>query len=135
MIDGGGIDEVVDSLMNDRRWAHFPLVPLVTFGHLFSDVEVVSLFGLLLVFDASGPFVDTTPVGIVVFLHELSVYVFSLAKTVQSRKRAVALDYSNASYRICGEPSVVVGDSEEGYEDARDPGHGGPGCRGEPEQA
>lgn len=132
VIDDAMVDGLMDLVVDDRWRTYFPLVPLVAFGHLLSDIEVMSIFGLLLVFDASGFFVDTVPVGISVFLDELSVETLRLTKAVQSRQRAVTLGEGDDGYRICSEPGDIVGDSHEGYEDARDPDHGQPERRGEP---
>lgn len=54
VIDDAMVDSLVDVVMDDDdRWrADFPLVPFISFGHLLSDIEIMSLFGLLLVFGA-----------------------------------------------------------------------------------
>jgi len=132
VIDDAMVDGLVDIVMDDRWRAYFPLVALVTLGHLLSDIEVVSLFGLLLMFDASGVFIDTTSVRIDVFLDELSVESLGLSKTARSGQRAVDLGEGDDGYRVYSKPGVVVGHSQEGYEDMRDPKHGDPDRRGEP---
>jgi hypothetical protein len=99
---------------------------------LLSDVEVMSLFGLLLMFDVSRVFVDKAPVGICVPLDELSVESLGLSKTVQSGQCAIGPGEGYGGYRICSEPGVVTGDSQDGYDDMRDTHRDEPGHRGEP---
>lgn len=111
--------------MNDRGRTDFPLVPLVAFGKLCSDVAVMSLDVLFLVFDARAFFIGAAPVCFNVFFDELDVQEFGLVKTLRSRQHAVDLDEGIVGYWVCSEPSVVTCDSPQDYEDLSDPDHGG----------
>lgn len=87
-------------------------------------MTVMSFFGLLLMFDPGVFFFDTAPVGVDMFLDELSMHDLGLAKTMRSRQHAVGLIEGEFGYGVGSEPGVVVGDRPEGYEEVGDPVHG-----------
>lgn len=93
-------DAIVDGLVNDRRQAYFPSIPLIGFGELCSNMAVVSFLCLFLTFDPGEFFFNAAPVKVNMFLDKPSMHDVGLAKTVWSRQHAVSLGEGEVGYRV-----------------------------------